>query len=193
MGMTAAAWARVFSGGRPFYYVADLMKLGGLSYEAARKASARLERQGFLVRVGPQLLANALRPPTLEMLATTLRRPAYVSLQSALHFHGALDQAPPEITCVTVGRPGIVATPMGTISYHRISPRLFGALCITGEFAVASPEKALLDHCYLESRSALPPLPGDLDPDVFDAERLRSSGFPFPVKVVHEALLLAGA
>jgi len=190
--MTLANWVKILGGGRQFFYLADLMKLGKLDYEAARKAAHRLRKAGLLVRVGRELMVNGLWPPRLEMVACLVRRPAYVSLEYALFLHGALDQAPAVVTCVTTGRPGLVAMPVGTALYHRLAPSLFHGFADFEGFLLATPEKALLDHCYLKRRARGVPvaLPGDLDPDAFDAAAMAEQGRAFPSAVLQEALRL---
>lgn len=188
--MTLARWVKILASGRPFYYLADLMKLSGLDYQAARKAAQRLEKNGILVRVARELMVNQLVPPRLEVIACTIRRPAYVSLESALHIHGALDQAPAAVTCITAGRPGIVNLPVGTITYHRLAPRLFFGFEAREGFNLASPEKALLDFCYLKSRGVSLALPGDVDPEAFDPAVLSVLAPRFPSTVLKQAMQL---
>jgi predicted transcriptional regulator of viral defense system len=141
-------WVRVLNEGRPFFHLADLMKLGHLERDAARKAAQRLLARRLLLRVGPELYANGLRPPSLEAAACALR-PAYISLEHALFLHGVLDQAPAVVTCVTLGRPGRVTTGLGELEFHRIAPRLYTGFEATPSGLLATPEKALLDLAYL--------------------------------------------
>jgi predicted transcriptional regulator of viral defense system len=77
--------------------------------------------------------------------------PAYVSLQSALSYHGLIEQIPSVIYAVTPGRTRRVDTPRGTISFHRLPPELIlGFDFAPGSDAkIATPEKALFDHLYL--------------------------------------------
>lgn len=77
--------------------------------------------------------------------------PAYISLQTALFHHGLIEQVPSVVYAVTPGRPRRLATPMGTISFHRMPPELFmGFQLSSGSDAkIATPEKALFDLLYL--------------------------------------------
>lgn len=151
MRMSLTDWVGQLNTGRPFYHLADLMMLGELSRETARKAAQRLLKQGLLLRVGPELYANGLRPPSLEAAACALR-PAYISFEHALFLHGVLSQAPTVVTCATLTHPGRVVTDLGEIQYHHITSRLYNSFEATPDGLVALPEKALLDLLYLRLR-----------------------------------------
>ncbi len=77
--------------------------------------------------------------------------PAYISLQTALFHHGLIEQVPSVVYAVTPGRPRRLATPMGTISFHRMPPELFKGFELSSgsDAKIATPEKALFDLLYL--------------------------------------------
>ena len=77
--------------------------------------------------------------------------PSYVSLQSALYFHGIISQIPNVIYAVSVGRTRVFRTPLGTVSIHHLQPEFFFGFEVmeTAGVAMATPEKALLDYLYL--------------------------------------------
>ena len=115
-------------------------------------ASGRLIqlRRGLYVLAPP--FARTL--PNVLAIAVRLRKPSYVSLQSALSYHGAIPESVPAVTCVTTGRPGRLETPLGEFIYRHLRPGFFwgyGEVEVGGgEGAyVALPEKALLDLFYL--------------------------------------------
>ena len=160
MRMSLDMWVALLNRGRPFLHLSDMMKLGGLNRETARKNAQRLLAKGILLRVGPELYANGLRVPTIEQAACVLRV-AYVSFEHALFLHGMLDQAPYIVTCATLGRPGRVKTDLGEIEYHRLARRLFTGFETGTDGLFASPEKALLDLVYLRLRRGEEPLAGE--------------------------------
>lgn len=95
----------------------------------------------------PFLLANALKPAS------------YVSLQSALAYHGMIPEYVPVITSVTTGRPGEVETQLGRFLYRHVKTSwFFGYRQVelnSGQVAfIAQPEKALLDLAYLTPDAA---------------------------------------
>jgi predicted transcriptional regulator of viral defense system len=77
--------------------------------------------------------------------------PAYISLQSALFHHGLIEQIPSVVYAVTPARPRRLRTPLGTISFHRIPPKLFMGFELSSgsNGKIATPEKALFDLFYL--------------------------------------------
>lgn len=186
MTMTTAAWAHVLHQGRPILRLSELMMLGELSRDAARKAVQRMTENGLLSRLGPETYANGLNRPSIEAVACALR-PAYVSLESAMFAHGFLSQAPLVTTCVTLGRPGRVLTELGEIVYHRIAVRLFAGFEPADDFLLATPEKALLDFVYLRRRCSGLALPGELDLAELDLQRLERVAVDFPSTVRADA------
>ncbi len=158
---------------------------------AGRDSPAEVSRQisrwvasGRLVQLRRGLYA--LAPPyagsTPDPLAvaTRVRRPSYVSLQSALSYHGAIPESVPVVTSITTGRPGRFETPLGSFVYRHLKRSLFwgyreidcgGGL---GSYA-ADSEKALLDLIYLTPGEAGSSFLRELRlaPDQVDADRLR--------------------
>jgi predicted transcriptional regulator of viral defense system len=87
-------------------------------------------------------------------VANRLQRGSYVSLQSALAFHGVIPEHVPVVTSVGPGRPETVHNPLGAFQFNHLVGTLFFGYSRTEvaarQFAfVASPEKALLDLIHL--------------------------------------------
>jgi predicted transcriptional regulator of viral defense system len=142
-------------------------------------ASGRLIqlRRGLYV-VAPPFAGEA---PNLLALASRIRVPSYLSLQSALSYHGVIPESVPVVTSVTTGRPGQCDTPLGLFLYRHLKRDLFWGyrevdLEAGQKSFVATAEKALLDHYYLTpgviDSSFVREL--RLDPDNLDVECLRS-------------------
>ncbi len=99
------------------------------------------------------------REPHAFELANVVMRPSYVSLESALSFHGLIPEAVFVTTSVTTARPSTFDTPLGRFDFRHISPELFWGyteqrLARDGArrmALVARPEKALLDLVYLRA------------------------------------------
>ena len=92
------------------------------------------------------------------LVANRLCQPSYVSLQSALAWHGMIPEHVPAVVSVTSGRPREYRTALGDYLYRHVkTPRFHGYRRIEvqrGQFAfVASPEKALLDLIHLTPRA----------------------------------------
>jgi predicted transcriptional regulator of viral defense system len=154
---------------------------------AAEDSPAEVRRQisrwlasGRLIQLRRGLYALAL-PHARELpgtfaVASRLRRPSYVSLESGLAYHGVIPEAVPVVTSVTTGRPGRFKTPVGGFVYRHIHPSLFWGYqkveLGSGQSSyIAFPEKALLDMFHFTSgnirRSFVDELrlaPGQLNP-----------------------------
>lgn len=91
--------------------------------------------------IDPLLLPNILAHPMM----------AYVSLYSALYYHGMIDQIPHKLFAITNGKTKVFKTPLSEVSLHSINPVLFTGYEIYGKNSVlmAIPEKALFDTLYL--------------------------------------------
>jgi predicted transcriptional regulator of viral defense system len=144
--------------GSAVFTTRQIAALRGSSLSAASQGLSRMEERGLVKKVtrgiwcvpdDPRFTPFALVP----YLAGGHR--AYVSLISALHLHGLIEQIPEIIYAVTTGHTRVRETPVGTYSYHRVRPRFFTGFDWYGnrqDFLIATPEKALVDSLYLSSR-----------------------------------------
>ncbi|PIZ37760.1 MAG: hypothetical protein COY42_23760 [Armatimonadetes bacterium CG_4_10_14_0_8_um_filter_66_14] len=133
------------------------------------------------LRRGIYTLAPAWRKvePHPFLVANKLQRGSYVSLQSALAFHGVIPEHVPVVTSVGPGRPETVQNPLGRFQFNHLAEGLlFGYArleiaprepsSVRRQFAfVASPEKALLDLVHLT--------PGADSPDYLRELRLQNA------------------
>ncbi len=115
-------------------------------------ASGRLIqlRRGLYALASP----HARELPDALAVAARLRRSSYVSLESALAYHGVIPEAVPIVTSVTTGRPRKFKTALGDFVYRHLHPSLFWGyqkveLGSGQPVSVAFPEKALLDLFHL--------------------------------------------
>lgn len=137
--------------GVPLFTTVDASAALRGTVASASKTLARLGSVGLVIAVSrgvwaldpnvdPFLLPDLLTAPALS----------YVSLQTALYRHGAIEQIPAAIYVVTLGRPLRRRTALGTFSMHRIPPELFGGFELTSSGTkLATVEKALVDVAYL--------------------------------------------
>lgn len=97
--------------------------------------------------------------PSPLFLANLLHAPSYVSLESALSFHGLIPERVPLTQSVTAGRPARFETPVGAFEYRHVKRDWFFGYRETpipgGTAIVAEPEKAVLDLVHL-SRGEFP-------------------------------------
>jgi len=123
-----------------------------------RRQLSRWVRDGRLIQIRRGLYA--LAPPYARarphpfLVANSARSASYVSLQSALAYHGLIPESVPVVTSVTTGRPGAQSNPLAELVYKHVKPAWFHGYrqieIVSGQHAfVATPEKALLDLIYL--------------------------------------------
>ena len=118
----------------------------------ASKLLERLADSGHLTRLRRGVWAMG---SDVQMLALPQHLvapfPCYVSLQSALYYHGMTSQMPSATYAVSLARTQRYSTPLGDVSIHHIAPTFFFGFQRVGEQGaqLALPEKALLDVLYL--------------------------------------------
>lgn len=144
----------------------DVAAALNISIEHASQVLRRLSKAGFFIPLarGKWACHKNINPYELpEYLTGPV--PSYISVQSALYYHGMISQIPATIYAVSIARTRKYKTPLGHISIHHIQPSFFfGFEVLPGSFAkMATAEKALLDFFYLSTArshlfSALPEL-----------------------------------
>ncbi len=135
----------------PFIQSRQISAMLDMSPDLTSKHLSTLQAQGFLenVKGGKWVLKNNAYEPM--QIAEFLVSPyeSYISLHSALFFHGIIDQIPSRIYSVTVDRSKVVTTTLGTYSFHHCHPDFFiGFDYIKPYLKIAKPEKALVDYFY---------------------------------------------
>lgn len=144
--------------GREPVFDASLLQAGDVGRRELSIQLSRWVKSGRLIQLrrGVYAIAKPYRQvePHPFLVANALRKNSYVSLQSALAFHGLIPEHVPVCTSVTSGRSETLETPLGTYIYKRAKPDyLFGFRQLevaANQFAfVAMAEKALLDLVYI--------------------------------------------
>lgn len=145
---------------RPIFTTSEIARLARTAQSVTTRVLASMASRGEVRRVvrglwcqpqDPRFSAYAL----VHYLAGANR--SYVSFLSALHLHGMIEQIPQLIYAATTGHTKIRRTPVGTFSFHRITPTFFAGFDWYREgreFLIATPEKALVDSLYLSSRKS---------------------------------------
>jgi predicted transcriptional regulator of viral defense system len=99
------------------------------------------------------------KPVSVYGLAQRVYGPSYISLETALSYHGWIPEAVYACTCVSYGRAKEFTTPLGLFSYKRVPQRIFYAgveRCVDPDgntWFMASPAKALADYVYVHRPS----------------------------------------
>ncbi len=146
-------------------FPSSFLLAGRGSATAVRRQLDRWVKSGRLLRLRRGVYAVALpyraEAPHPFLVANHLRRPSYVSLQSALSHYGMIPEFVPVTTSVTTGRPEELDTPLGRFLFRHVKKSAFFGYTQTeisrGQpVFLASPEKALLDLLYLTPGSDSP-------------------------------------
>ena len=147
---------------KPYVTGADLMFALGKSRNSQKGVIKRAVQEGALVRLKRDfyLIRRELNKPAVDRfeLAPILYGPSYVSLESALQFHGWIPEAVPVVTAVTCKKAKEFETPVGVFFYSHIPMTAFsmGVSQIEQEgwtLFVAEPWKAIADLIYVQDRS----------------------------------------
>lgn len=124
----------------------------GITREHASKLLARLVDAGVVFSVARGLwgFVGAVDLLLLPEFLTA-PSPAYISLYSALFYHGIISQIPDNVYAVSLARTRQYKTSLGIVSIHHMHESFFFDFESVGDgnIKMATQEKALLDTLYL--------------------------------------------
>lgn len=144
---------KLHTSGQKLFNLQSLSRLLDINIpRSARSVVMRLTNDKILTRIAKDTYIITDPPPTRFAIANFLFSPSYVSLETALNYHGILSQFPLEITSVTPKKSTTKQADGQVFGYAHLKQNLFwGYEKINGEL-IALPEKALLDQIYLTSK-----------------------------------------
>ena len=154
----------------------DLWNLIGLSSsDRTAKVVSRLDRDKVLFKIRRNTYAS--EEPNLWMIASQLKRRAYVSMDSVLSANGLIGTVPIGSVCLAYpGPPETIKTPFGLLRFFKIKKDLiFGTQRTKYGISVADSEKAYLDLLYYYVKGArfvIDPL-ADVDLWKLDLKKIR--------------------
>lgn len=138
--------------GTPVLRTADVMAYLNVKKDHASRLLERLKNSGHIARIkrGLWIFPERLDPLALPEYLTA-PFPSYISLQSALYYHGMISQIPTITYSVSPARTQVFKTPLGIFSVHHLAPSFFFGYEMVGKSGIkmAAPEKALLDFLYM--------------------------------------------
>lgn len=145
------ALARLRRLGVPVVRTSDAAAVLAQSSFAASQTLRRLAAAGLItsVRHGVWWLEREVDPLRLpEHLTHPM--PSYLSLQTALHMHGAIEQIPVVLYVASLARSQRIVTSVATFSIHHLAPEVYGGFEETSAgVKLATLEKAFFDIAYL--------------------------------------------
>jgi predicted transcriptional regulator of viral defense system len=139
-------------------FSSSLLLAGRGTASSVRRQLDRWIKSGRLIQLRRGVYSIALpfqaEAPHPFLVANHLRKPSYVSLQSALSYYGMIPEFVPATTSVTTGRPEELQTPLGRFVFRHVKKIAFFGyhqkeISRGQSVFLASPEKALLDLLYL--------------------------------------------
>jgi predicted transcriptional regulator of viral defense system len=168
---------------KPFFTIADLEKMTGLSRKSLYVALNRWVDNGVLERIATGIYSAIMSDFSLEKVAAQLYLPNYLSFESALARHGVLNLIPHSLTLATTRRTKRYTLRKQDVEFRQISSVLFFGFEMRGGINIAVPEKAFLDQVYFLSKGR-----ASLDFDEVNLKKMSSKllkeyGKRFPVYV----------
>jgi len=143
----------------PVFSTAEVARHTSVSLANASRDLRNLQAHGVVARIRRGLWAVPNHPDFSPYAVVphlfAEREAGYVSLLSALSLHGMMEQIPQTIHVVTTSQRAPVKTPVGSYTFFRIEPTLFGGFRPyrrTGSFDIATPEKTVFDTLYFSAR-----------------------------------------
>ena len=129
-----------------------------LRIDSASRKLNLLNKEDVVSRLGRGLWFNSAHPK-FSMLALTPyvlgKEQGYVSFISALSYHGVISQIPQKVFLATTGHARLLKADSLIFDLIQIKPAFMKVgVEWCDSFALASPEKALVDCFYLSSRKA---------------------------------------
>lgn len=123
------------------YYTGNKKSLPVILHRLIKKGTLQRIMRGYYFWDGRQV--------DFEAFACEIKKPSYISLESALYHHGFIDQIPETITLVTPGKSRTLKCKGKVLEYAHIKPALYFGYEIVGNTLIATKEKTLLDELYL--------------------------------------------
>jgi len=142
----------------------DLRPILNGTSDALHALLKRAVKEGILIRLKRDfyLIANKIRKkkPEAFEIAALLYGPSYISIESALSFHGWIPESVPIINSACSKRSNKFENFLGIFIYYNIPISVFhiGVSSVHNNedktnFLIADPWKAIADYIYLKKRS----------------------------------------
>lgn len=129
-----------------------------------RKVLVEWQKKGHIKKVRNKWYVfsdKTFRERDLFFIANKIYDPSYVSLKSAFSYYNFIPEGVFQITSISTRKTKQFDTPIGFFRYRNMKPVLFWGYRLerqmsgnshTSWIKIASPEKAILDFCYLNPK-----------------------------------------
>lgn len=129
----------------------DVASVLNLSSDSVAKYLENLRQKNFVDKIsrGKWVIKDSHLDPLQVAEFVISPKESYISLHSALFYHGMITQVPSRIYSVTIDRSRVLRCNLGVFSYHHCHPDFFvGFKYIKPYLKLATPEKSLVDYFY---------------------------------------------
>lgn len=173
---------------KDYFGYEDIARVLGITPAAAKVFAHRYVKNGILIRAkrGIYILRERWKYFSREQkfeIANLLQVPSYISLVTALDYYQITTQMQTAfIESMAIKRTKEIQINGSIFNYTKINQGLYHGFMKQNNFFIATPEKALLDACYLMSLGRYHFDASAIDLDKFDQDRLVREGKRFPEK-----------
>jgi predicted transcriptional regulator of viral defense system len=168
---------------KPFFTIADLEKITGLSRNSLYVTLKRWVANGVLERIAPGIYTAMMSNLSVEKIAAQLYIPNYISFEFALARQGVLNLIPHSLTLATTRKTKHYTLRNQDVEFRQISPILFFGFEMKSGINIAMPEKSFLDQVYFLSRGRASLDLDELNLKNLSSRLLKEYGKRFPVYV----------
>jgi len=175
---------------KSFYSFEELAKIYPGKDSSLRRALSRWVKERYIHKLGNGFYCFSPKALNLAALASVYYGKAYVSLEWALAYHGAIS-CTESITVNYAGRARQTEILNYKFDFEHISKKYIKDFNSINGANIAGPEKALLDLLYLANKNKRgTDSIAELNKSVFDTDKLRELGSNYPRQVTDRALAL---
>jgi predicted transcriptional regulator of viral defense system len=166
----------------------EIAKVFGISGSSAKVTASRYVKQGLLLRIKKNVYVrrevwNAAGIEEKFSLANLVQVPSYISLATALEYYEATTQVLRNFfESVAVKRTKEININGYVFRYTKINSSLYFGFKKEKDFFIATPEKALIDACYLMSYGRYSLDISALDVTKLDGDEVERLSSKFPLK-----------
>jgi len=175
---------------KPFFSNEDVAYTLGIEPESAAVLCSRYVKRGLLTRLKRGLYARTetlanLGQLGLFRLANLLQVPSYISLMTALSYHGVTTQVQRDVfESISIKRTKTFLRGGYAFRYVKIAPGLYSGFSKERDAFIATAEKATLDCFYLASMGRYALDTSALDLSKLDEQVVGKLSNVFPAKTM---------
>lgn len=156
----------------PVFSTSQLSAIGERDSPTLRNQISKWTQKGLLVKLRKNLYMlnehDRKWTPSRFFLSSQIYAPSYVSGESALGFYDLIPERVADITCISAKKTAAFTNILGTFVYQHVKADCFAGFSPQRDdngfpFLIATPEKALIDHLYLNMKQF-----AAAGPDIFE-------------------------